>query len=348
MPHGPQKIGGESSPQDILEDYATPAMAHLFPANIASAIEKNPEKAKDFICSASGPNLRLTLNVKAIPPKPAPNQPLDSASKAKVEFLKDVRDFLKYRFFMALAKEPQAPVTERNDRTQYDVPLVRDASVDGIEAFYKSLKYQHSFYESRWLGEYGGSVHYDNPFFAFILPDRHVVITPKVSEFALVTIENNKPVIQRTDLMTVAEGNSSFPVVNIGQNEALHNQVAVVPSSVTWQNTDQSKFHTLHFAKTDLGALMSSYTFALPIEVVQSRFHAENSNNQMLYGFDFYTHKPVASKMTENRAWIWENIARESTTIKEHAEADQILYEVTLDFSDLCSYGVSLESLRSK
>lgn len=348
VPKELQLIGGnDKSPQDILEDYNTPSMIHLFPANVASILEKNPKKAKDLICSANGPNLKLTLNVKLLLPKPASNQPIDVASKAKVDFLQDARDFLKYRFFFALAKTPQMP-NQRNDRTQYDIPLVRDASQAGIEAFYKNLKYQPSFYERRWLGEYGGSAHYDNPFFAFIFSDRRIFLVPKVSEFALVTLENKKPVILRTDLMTVAESNESLPVVNIGQNEALHNQVAVVPSNLAWQNTDQSKFHTLHFVKTDLGILMNNYTFAFPQDVVKSRFHVEDPGKQMLYGLDFEKHKPIASKMIEERAYIWEAVAREGTTIKEHVEPDQVLYEITLSFSDFCSYGVLIENLRSE
>lgn len=347
LSRGPERLNrldDAQAPKDIVDDFSQHSAVKFFPFDTAKS-----KNAKDLICSANQSKLNLTFNVKVIPPKPLEGTPIDEAAKAKAEFLSNVRDFLKYRFFMSLAKKPADIPISQNQSAKYDIPILADSTSKGIETFYKNLRYKPTFYEKRWLGPYGGNAKIDKQFFAFILSNKEILLTPKVSNIAMVGYDDysHEPVIQRTDLMTFAEWNQSLHVLNISQAAEYHNHVAVVPSQYKWKDKDQ-KFQTLRLAQTDLSAIVDNFTFALPVKVIETKFGANNSNSQQSYGIDFETHQFSPAKAIEGQYFIWENVLRESTNIKEHQESNQVLYEVSLDFTDFCAYGVAIDDLKAK
>ncbi len=385
----PKNKDASQAPADFIADSAQAASFSIFPTNISAAIVSESVRSeessiprqniKDLVCK-SGPRFNPSIKLKVIVPKPAQGQPLDKATEAKKEFLANVRQFLKKRFFMSLAQKPIMRFKEMkagelkmddhvynadysdyfiakrdNNESQlrgksYDLPILTDTSKKGIESFYKNLRYQPQFLEKRWIVSDADNWHMDLQFLAFFFPDKTALLVPKVAEFAQVEFDSNgkEPILKQSAVMALTESNETLPNVSIFKNQALYHHVPVVISDYGWKPEGKKEFHTLRLGWSDLSYLLENYTFAFSQSIVEKKFKVLDPALQQNYGINYETHQFSASQAMENNAFIWETMLRENTSLKESPSDDGVLYEVNLDLSDFCELSVSIESLKSK
>lgn len=153
----------------------------------------------------------------------------------------------------------------------------------------------------------------------------------------------------------------------------------VYGQSTTWENTDLSK--KLEFYRNDekvnlswahlqslkiLHNLYEEYTFRIPLKTQKNLFNSGRvprryfrkqciTHNDVFYGHVGFLGlngdcKFSASAMIKDKVRAWEALKYEYTSVKESPSKDprELKFEIELDLSLLCKYGIKTEDLYSK
>jgi hypothetical protein len=98
---------------------------------------------------------------------------------------------------------------------------------------------------------------------------------------------------------------------------------------------------------SDLGLIRGVYTFRIPPKVLEDTFKAYGDLNKQYFGYDYDSTSFSPRLALEHKDWIWQKYLANQTVVKEAPKGDSIRFQVELDLSMFCSFGVAATDLLS-
>jgi len=421
------------APIGMIEDAATLSEDHLFSdivaAKIASAVnEKADPKAaiqnvQAALCDGKRPRVSPSYKIHLIVPKPPKGTPTDDAAKARMDFIKIARDYLKNHYLYSATVAYSDPKTS-NEMEQGSfalyfaatenrevkgnryslrgltlaLPVVFGQNRKEVEAYYSNLRLLPNAHG------YGRDYHYDGYFKSIVFPKEHTaILAPQVFTFVGVGWERyyGKPLETNLGLGDATD-NFMLPAESIDECKPTSCRHTALDESMKWGSlarearftvssygwkidglkniywghpelSTTAPLYPLHpSSMSDLRALMELFVISLPKETICK---VEFPNGQSADGpdgrqhIDCATYGKESDSTTDLRSWgydydsgtfsgkeavaansqIWEKVLANQTLLKEAVQPDNsVLYELGLDLSLFCQYGVPVSDLVSQ
>jgi hypothetical protein len=341
-----------------------------------------------LFCNGNQSKLNAEFHVKVMTPQKAPSgTPINQITKAQKEFLYYARLYLKNRFLLTSGEKPVTRLKRlrggvmayedhdfnqdylryilKDDKEygaelrgqQYTIPFMKSQSKKDVESFYSSLQYMPMFLEKRWIENPNNpDFHIDQFFFSIISSSRSALIVAKASPYLAVGYDDqywhsffgNQPA-PRFGVAAIAESSDTLEVLPTSPLETYYNHGQVMVSDVGWQMKAHEPIYPLQVAYArDLNFLIEHFTFILNREILEKEFHISDPSAQQALGVDFNTGKFVPSEGIDRKGFIWNQVLRRSTLLKEApAGGGATEFTVTLDTSLFCRYGSPVTDLQN-
>ncbi|MEN0059630.1 MAG: hypothetical protein AAGB31_12395 [Bdellovibrio sp.] len=347
--------------------------------------KKTYRDVQNLICNGNQPKLNGEFQIKVLPPQKAPKgTPLDKVTEAKKDFLFHARIYLKTRFFFTAASKPITRFSKMdkgvqvfedheynpdyadymsvgNDSEnqyklrgqQYNIPFSLSQNKKEVEDFYRSLPYLPLFRERRWIENiYAPDFHIDMLFLAVVSTNRSALLVPKAASFWEMGWDryNGNPIPQSLNVSAVAESSDTLPVLRTDPLDTFYKHVPVMISEFGWKIKDQGVLYPMQVAfAEDLNFLMEHYTFTLSREALEKEMGIADPLSQQHYGPEYHSGKFQAHTAIDNRGFIWEQVLKNATSLKEAPQADgSTAFSLNLDMGLFCRYGTPASELQSE
>ncbi|OQW48543.1 MAG: hypothetical protein A4S09_13660 [Proteobacteria bacterium SG_bin7] len=235
---------------------------------------------------------------------------------------------------------------------KYNIPFSLSQNKKEIEDFYRSLPYLPLFRERRWIENiYSPDFHIDMPFLAVVSTNRSALLVPKAASFWEMGWDryNGNPIPQSLNVSAVAESSDTLPVLGTPL-DTFYKHVPVMISEYGWKIKDQSVLYPMQIAfAEDLNFLMEHYTFTLSREALEKEMGVADPLSRQHYGPEYHSGKFQAHVAIDNRGYIWEQVLKQATSMKEAPQADgSTAFSLTLDMGLFCRYGTPISELQSE
>jgi hypothetical protein len=99
---------------------------------------------------------------------------------------------------------------------------------------------------------------------------------------------------------------------------------------------------------SDLGIFRATYTFKIPTEVLEGVFKAHGPGDKKYFGYEYHAGNWKASLAIHYRDSMWRRLMASQTIVKEAPSGDSVKFQIELDLSIFCAYGISASDLLSK